>query len=71
MPDKAEEVLKRADQLAEGKNADIHWQLANVYNEQKRYSEAADQMELYLKHAPGEDQAKIKDLIKRLRDKAK
>jgi len=71
MPEKAEEALKRADQLAEGKNADIHWQLANVYNEQKRYSEAADQMELYLKHAPGEDQAKIKDLIKRLRDKAK
>ncbi|MFZ0063543.1 MAG: SdrD B-like domain-containing protein [Pyrinomonadaceae bacterium] len=71
-PDKAEEVLKRADQLANGKDPDIHWQLAGVYNDQKRYREAADQMELYLKNAPkGEDPEKIKDLIKRLRDKAK
>jgi hypothetical protein len=46
--------------------------LAGVYNDQKRYGEAADQMELYLKNAPkGEDPEKIKDLIKRLRDKAK
>ena len=72
MPDKAEEALKRADQLTSGKDADIHWQLAGVYNDQKRYGEAADQMELYLKTAPkGEDPEKIKDLIKRLRDKAK
>lgn len=72
LPDKAEEALKRADVLTSGKDADIHWQLAGVYNDQKRYGEAADQMELYLKHAPkGEDPVKIKDLIKRLRDKAK
>ena len=72
MPDKAEEALKQADRLTNGKDADIHWQLAGVYNDQKRYGEAADQMELYLKHAPkGEDPAKIKDLIKRLRDKVK
>ena len=70
MPDKAEEALKRADQLTNGKDADIHWQLAGVYNDQKRYGEAADQMELYLKTAPkGEDPEKIKDLIKRLRAK--
>jgi tetratricopeptide (TPR) repeat protein len=72
MPDKAEEVLKKADQLAGGKSPDIHWELANVYNNQKRYGEAADQLELYLKIAPkGEDPEKIKDLIKRLREKAK
>ncbi|HEX4900304.1 MAG TPA: carboxypeptidase regulatory-like domain-containing protein [Pyrinomonadaceae bacterium] len=69
MLDKAEEALKRADQLANGKDADIHWQLAGVYNDQKRFGEAADQMELYLKNAPkGEDPEKIKGLIKRLRD---
>lgn len=72
MPDKAEEALKRADQLAHGKDPDIHWTLANVYNEQKRYGEAAAQLELYLKNAPkGEDPQKIKDLITRLREKAK
>lgn len=72
MPDKAEEALKQADKLRNGKDADIHWQLAGVYNDQKRYGEAADQMELYLKTAPkGEDPVKIKDLIKRLRDKVK
>lgn len=71
-PDKAEEALKRADQLANGKDPDIHWTLANVYNEQKRYGEAATQLELYLKNAPkGEDPQKIKDLISKLREKAK
>lgn len=71
-PDKAEEALKRADQLANGKDPDIHWTLANVYNEQKRYGEAAAQLELYLKNAPkGEDPQKIKDLISKLREKAK
>ena len=72
MLDKAEAALKKGDQLTNGKDADIHWQLAGVYNDQKRYTEAADQMELYLKNAPkGEDPEKIKDLIKRLREKAK
>ena len=70
--DKAEAALKRADELANRKVPDIHWQLAGLYNDQKRYREAADEMELYLKHAPkGEDPEKIKDLIKRLREKAK
>ncbi|MFZ0063957.1 MAG: tetratricopeptide repeat protein, partial [Pyrinomonadaceae bacterium] len=72
MPDKAEEALKRANQLANGKDSDIHWTLANVYNEQKKYGEAASELELYLKNAPkGEDPQKIKDLISKLREKAK
>ena len=72
MPDKAEEALKRADQITNGKDADIHWELAGVYNDQKRYAEAADQMELYLKNSSKVENAeKIKDIIKRLRDKAK
>lgn len=71
MLDKAEAALKRADELTNSKTPDIHWQLAGLYNDQKRYKEAADQMELYLKHAPkGEDPEKIKNLIKRLREKA-
>lgn len=72
MLDKAEVALKRADELTKSKDADIHWQLAGVYNDQKRYSEAADQMELYLKHLPkGEDPEKIKGIIKKLREKVK
>ena len=70
MLDKAEAALKRADELANSKTPDIHWELAGLYNDQKRYKEAADQMELYLKYAPkGEDPEKIKNLIKRLREK--
>lgn len=71
-PDKAVEALKKADQLANGKDPDIHWTLANVYNEQKRYGEAAAELELYLKSIPkGEDPQKVKDLISKLREKAK
>ena len=71
MLDKAEAAFKRADELADSKTPDIHWQLAGLYNDQNRYKEAADQMEIYLKHAPkGEDLEKIKNLVKRLREKA-
>lgn len=67
----AEAAFKRANEIAGGKLADVHWQLANLYNDQKRYSEAADEMELFLKTAPKtEDIEKIKQLIKQLREKA-
>lgn len=69
--DKAEEALKQADRLSNGKNAEIHWELAGLYNDQKRYTEAADHMELYLKSVPKGEAEKIKELIRKLREKAK
>lgn len=67
----AEAAFKRANDLTGGKSADVHWQLANLYNDQKRYNEAADEMELFLKTAPNtEETEKIKGLIKQLREKA-
>jgi Flp pilus assembly protein TadD len=69
--DRAEEVFKKADELAKGKVADIHWQLAGLYSDQKRYAEAADQFELFLKEQPkAADAERIKALIKQLRGKA-
>jgi Flp pilus assembly protein TadD len=71
MLDRAEEAFKKADELGKGKIADVHWQLAGLYNGQKRYTEAADQFELFLKAQPkAADAEKIKSLIKQLREKA-
>ncbi|MGH9902079.1 MAG: carboxypeptidase regulatory-like domain-containing protein, partial [Pyrinomonadaceae bacterium] len=67
----AEEALVRANKVAGGKAADVHWQLAGVYGEQKRYKEAADELELFLKSQPkAQDAERIKQLIAQLREKA-
>lgn len=69
--DQAEVALKHASELTKGKVAGVHWELAALYSDQKRYKEAADEMELFLKAAPkSEDTEKIKELIKQLRAKA-
>ena len=69
--DRAEAAFKRANDLTSGKGADVHWQLAGVYRDQKRYNEAADELELFLKTEPkAADAEKIKALIKQLRDNA-
>ncbi len=68
--DRAEAALKRANQLSGGTVAEIHWQLARIYNEQKRYREAADELELFLKYQPdSRDAEKIRQIIKQLREK--
>jgi tetratricopeptide (TPR) repeat protein len=68
--DQAEVALKRANELMKGKSADVHWQLAGVYNDQKRYKEAANEFELFLKVQPeSTDAEKIRKLIKQLREK--
>ncbi|MFN2511988.1 MAG: carboxypeptidase regulatory-like domain-containing protein [Pyrinomonadaceae bacterium] len=68
--DQAEEALKRANVLAKGKVGEVHWQLAGVYREQKRYKEAADELELFLKAEPkAADAEKIREAIKQLRVK--
>ena len=67
----AEASLKRADALSSGKEPDVHWQLANLYNEQKRYAEAAAELEKFLKARPdARDAEKIKQLIVELKQKA-
>ena len=67
----AEAAFKRARELTGGKAAEAHWQLAGLYGEQKRYREAADSLELFLKAQPeAADAEKIKALIKQLRAKA-
>ena len=68
----AETALKRADKLANGKSSEVHWQLAELYNGLKRYGEAADELESYLKtfHPKADDAEKIRKLIKQLREQA-
>ncbi|HEV2800147.1 MAG TPA: tetratricopeptide repeat protein [Pyrinomonadaceae bacterium] len=67
----AEKAFKLANELGEGKVANVHWQLAGLYSDQKRYAEAATELELFLKHQPDtRDTEKIKQTIKQLRDKA-
>ena len=67
----AEASLKRANDLSKGKEADVHWQLANLYNGQKRYAEAAAELELFLKHKPdARDAEKIRQMIGQLKQKA-
>lgn len=66
----AELSLKKANELYQGKSAEVHWQLARMYNEQKRYREAADELELFLKCQPdSRDAEKLRQVIKRLREK--
>lgn len=69
--DKAEVAFKRANELTKGKVAEIHKFLAKIYGDQKRYREAADELELYLRtQSDVKDDAEIQELIKKLRAKA-
>lgn len=71
--EKAEINLKKANELSEEKLPDIHWELALLYyHNLKRYNEAADELELYLKANPkAENKEQVKKLIKIFRSKAK
>jgi len=69
--DEAETYLKQANLLAEAKVPDAHWQLALLFNQLKRFKEAADELELFLKAQPdARDADKIKKLIQQLRQKS-
>ena len=69
--EEAETYLKQANKLAESKSPDAHWQLALLYNDLKRYREAADELELFLKVQPdSKDIELIKKLIRRLRQQS-
>lgn len=68
----AETALNKANKLSNGQSPDVHWQLARLYNDQNRFIESADALELYLKYKPeSADTEKIKETIKVLRQKAK
>ena len=67
----AEASLTRANKLGNGKVAEVHLRLAEIYSEQKRYKEAADELELFLKNQQdARDAEKIRQLITQLREKA-
>ncbi len=69
--DEAETYLKQADKLAESKSPEAHWQLALLFNQLKRYREAADELELFLKIQPdSKDTELIKKLIQRFRQQS-
>ena len=66
----AEKTLLKASSLAKKPNAEIHWQLALLYNKLKRNEEAAKELETFLKISPDSpDKKKIQDLIAKLRTK--
>lgn len=70
----AEKHLLEAKKLSKVGIPEIHWELAQVYgNNLKKYKEAADELELYLKTGKFDAQqtSKVKKLISNLRDKAK
>ena len=70
-PNEAEPYLKRADVLDDSKLPDAHWQLALLFNQLKRYKEAADELEMFLKVQPdARDAELIKKLIQRLRQQS-
>ncbi|MEW6130380.1 MAG: tetratricopeptide repeat protein [Acidobacteriota bacterium] len=67
----AETPLKRAYELGGKQIPDVHMYLAQIYSNTKRYKEAADELELFLKEATdAKDTDKIKGLIQQLRTKA-
>ena len=67
---KAEKVLLTAKSLYKEPNPEVHWQLSLVYNKENRNSEAADELEQYLKAKPDisdADKQGVRDLIAKLR----
>ena len=66
----AEEQLKRAKSLTKKPPAEVHWQLALLYNQTGRNAAAADELELFLKAQPdSRDADKIRKLVADLRNK--
>jgi len=67
----AVESYQKFLELSQGKNPDVHWHLARIRSDQKRYAEAADELEQFLKVRPdARDAEKIRQLIRQLREKA-
>ena len=71
--EEAEKELKKAQSLDTAKTAEPNWELALLYgNNLKRFKEAADQLEIFLKLQPNnKDKENIKKLILQFRNKEK
>jgi hypothetical protein len=70
----AEKHLLQAKKLSNSKTPEIQKELSQLYaNDLKRFKEAADELELYLKASKlkGDEEKEVKDLIGKLREKAK
>jgi len=68
----AETAFKKAYELGGDQVAEVHLYLASIYDKQQHYSEAARELEVYLKEVKGlKDPTKIKDLISKMKEKAK
>jgi len=63
-----EKALLKADTLAKKMNAEVHWQLALLYNRLNRNQDAVNELETFLKLEPDSpDRKKIQDLIAKLK----
>lgn len=63
-------ALREANKLSGGTVAEIHWQLARVYKDQKKYVDSANELELFLKYRPdAQNIEQIKRVIISLRKK--
>ncbi len=69
--EKSEAAFLKAAKIADGTSPDIYYQLALLYAfNLKRYKDAAEQLELFLKAAPdAKDKEAIKKLIKEYKEK--
>jgi len=62
--------MLHANKLSKGNSAEVHWQLARVYKDQKLFRQAADELEIYLKFRPNaENVEEIKQIVSSLRQK--
>lgn len=69
----AEKTLVHANTLSEAKSPDVHWNLALLYgNDLKRYKEAADHLELYLRLSPNDpNRVNVEKLIASFRERSR
>jgi Flp pilus assembly protein TadD len=72
-PEQAEATLKRALELGGGNPLpEVHWQLSLLYHQQRRYNDAANELELFLKASPdARDATQIRNLIRQFREQAR
>ena len=67
----SETAFKKAYLLGKNDVADVHFYLAGIYNKQQKYSEAARELELFLKEGKNiKDPSQIKSMITKLKEKA-
>lgn len=64
-------TLLKAGELTGNTSAEVYFQLAKVYTDQKKYAMAADSLELFLKYRPdAQNTSQIRELVASLRKKA-